>query len=487
MKRMLVKLFVAVLAVPFIWTACGEDAADEQEPVITGIVSDVTTLSVVKNAKVYLYVKRLVAPKITAPGDTIWDLIDSTLTNDDGKYKFRVQMDRTYQVETIANGYKMNKAVDISLNNVFAIVDFIIAPDYIDVPVGSVSGRVIKENGDPVAEAVVSISGGLFTNGYFAATQTNANGFYGIGAIPILSTTGDSIPFFTLKVSKSGYQKAVKDSIKIYENQTTGNVNITLTVQGAVNAIFSDNFETAGDWVATGFWHRQRDDNIKNVAVSKYVKLGVNDNTGGRIPEAYQGSYYYWYGVKDTVGMQGLADMTSRGNFMGMQQEYDDSLSGGTSMYLNHGTLTSPPISLAGYMEASLHFYTWWEIEGVNPNASGFDIMSVAVDTSGTDNFMELLKLNPYADPASDEDRSPLCYSSSGFNKMPLWVDQDVDLTPFAGKTIRIQFSFDTRDHLYNGFRGWFIDDLKILPIKGTPGYGSGQNVKKSMMRKRSR
>ena len=36
------------------------------------------------------------------------------------------------------------------------------------------------------------------------------------------------------------------------------------------------------------------------------------------------------------------------------------------------------------------------------------------------------------------------------------------DVTAFRGKTVRLFFTFDTRDVLFNGFRGWLIDNVSV-------------------------
>ncbi len=442
----------------FIIPGCGEDGEPTDDPVIVGKVIDALNLSPVEAAQLYLLYKSKVTQQ--------WTLIDSALTDSTGSYKFMVQVDRSYQVQAVANGYKINKAVDITAENLYAVVDFILAPSSISIAIGSVSGRVVDKNNDPIEGAVVSISGGMYTNGYFASTTTNAQGAFGIGVIPI-EMSGYTIPYFTLKASKSGYRFAILDCVKIYENQTTGNQILKLKPIGNLTAIWSDNFEKAGNWEANGLWRRQANADIKNAAYPKYVSLGPDDYTEGAIPQAYQGNYCYWYGVANPADVpDNMADSTGIGNFMSKQVVNDNLLSGGTSDYSNSGTLTyTDSISLKGRSEASLNFYSWWEIEGVNPNASGFDLMIVRVDTG--DGFFDWVKLNPYSDPI-DADRNHKAYTSTGFNRKPIWVNYDVDLTPFAGKKIRIQFFFDTRDNLFNGFRGWFIDDLKVYPVAGS-------------------
>lgn len=95
--------------------------------------------------------------------------------------------------------------------------------------------------------------------------------------------------------------------------------------------------------------------------------------------------------------------------------------------------------------------------------------MDVRVSIAGEDKFVTLARLNPLADPVSTVDRDALPFSTAGFNRAPIWLQQEpISLEEFAGQSIQIRFVFDTKDELYNGFRGWMLDDLKILPVQGT-------------------
>jgi hypothetical protein len=42
------------------------------------------------------------------------------------------------------------------------------------------------------------------------------------------------------------------------------------------------------------------------------------------------------------------------------------------------------------------------------------------------------------------------------------WQPRTVDLSPFAGQTVRLQWSFDTIDEYYNNFRGWQVDAVTV-------------------------
>jgi hypothetical protein len=72
-------------------------------------------------------------------------------------------------------------------------------------------------------------------------------------------------------------------------------------------------------------------------------------------------------------------------------------------------------------------------------------------------------KLNPAIDPPTSMNREKLAFTSGGFNRKPIWTIENIDLSRYKNKNIKIKFKFDTRDTLYNGFRGWIIDDLQVI------------------------
>ncbi len=204
-----------------------------------------------------------------------------------------------------------------------------------------------------------------------------------------------------------------------------------------------------------------------NAAAPTYVNLPPLDQSGGAIPAAYSGTHCFWYG------------QAASGNYLGVQLPGDMPLSGGTSTAAYSGSLTSPSIDLTAAEKPVLTFMTWFEIEGENPNAEGYDLMTVEVSPDDGATFEAIGTLNPYCDPAV-ADRHHLAYTSGGFNQPANWIMIAVNLSKYVRRAIRLRFTFDTRDPLYNGFRGWFIDDVVVAEgvetdegwqpiIRGTP------------------
>ena len=222
-------------------------------------------------------------------------------------------------------------------------------------------------------------------------------------------------------------------------------------------------------WETTGLWNRVfRPENIRvhpdiwpdlvtlpislNEAISRKVGL----------PAAFHGDLAWWYGDRST------------GTFIG---EFDPNIQspkgGGTSVRPNSGELISPPIDLRGYQAAGLTFQTWWEIESVDADA--FDLLGALGDsaalevvTSSGTQIVPVSSLNPRTDLNGPPDQP---VTSGGFirdqlrARPPIWVPVFVDLTEYVGDIVRIKWRFSTNDVLYNGFRGWLIDDVSVVGI----------------------
>jgi hypothetical protein len=169
----------------------------------------------------------------------------------------------------------------------------------------------------------------------------------------------------------------------------------------------------------------------------------------GHLPSAYSGNRMCWFG------------QTSTGTFIGAGWDtlYQSPLNGGLSAEPQAGSLITPAIDLTSVSHAQLSFKTWWEIEGVDVDA--YDVMFLEISTDNGLNFNSIGRglINPLNDVDGESWKA---YSSGGLGQPGVWLDQLFDLTPWAGNTVHIRFRFDTIDDLYNGFRGWFIDNVMV-------------------------
>jgi hypothetical protein len=234
------------------------------------------------------------------------------------------------------------------------------------------------------------------------------------------------------------------------------------------------------------FWNVNSLSGISNkwyAGATRLVDLASGDESGGALPGALSPSHSLWFGE------------TAAGSYMGEpptitpECENPDGCApqpilqdGGTSAQPHSGFAASPYFGVPNTInDVTLTFRSWWEIESVNP--SGFDVMQVSVERSGFEGVIPLTRLNPTSDPGGSA-RIP--YTSGGFNTAPTTNTYSVDLNAYRGQTVRLRFSFDTRDQLYNGFRGWIVDDVVVqvgpegASIQG--GLVALQQVKKSLV-----
>jgi len=359
-----------------------------------------------------------------------------------------------YKITALADGYKeFKKSVFIDGASKSIAIEIAMTPNDID-QVGNIGGIVYDEAGHPLNGALVRLSGGEQTNGFVASTVTDESGRYHLSNISKTDVDVELITSFTLFVSAQGYAETIKENVVVLSNNSVS-YNFNLVKQDLTNAIiYSTSFEPNEDnWISTGLWHKENlsASLIYNTLVDNgYSSLPPDEEADhAYLPEADAGDHAIWYGLANT------------GSFIQTQSSFDDLLSGGTSEFAHSGTIVSPLIDLGSSTNPILKFKTWWEIEGVDPNQNGFDIMDVRV-AIGNGEFYSLKRLNPYVDP-NDSDRAHKGFSSGGFNRKPVWVLEQIDLSAYAGQKIRIEFSFDTRDGLFNGFRGWLIDSLSII------------------------
>ena len=338
-----------------------------------------------------------------------------------------------------------------------------------DAVVGTLSGQVIYK-GKPLANAQVALSGGAATNGAFVSAITDANGYFTL-SFNVSNTLLEALKNATLTISSAGTNTITK-KVTVIASSASGYQFEVLPETTSTDAVWRETFEadstTRSAWtrsqpsVANVDWQLlNKGHNIRNNQVNQRVRLAPNDQSQGKVPEPLQGNTAYWYGDK------------LNGNFIGALSDSSTALEfdGGTSQYDNTGELISPVINLSQYQAPlSLSFKTWWEIESVNPNNQGFDLMNILVSTDGGNSFKTLARLNPLADPSSAYERAPIPYSNLGFNLAPAAVQQEaISLDEYAGKAnVQLKFQFRTVDQLYNGFRGWMIDDVVIQKKAGT-------------------
>jgi len=213
---------------------------------------------------------------------------------------------------------------------------------------------------------------------------------------------------------------------------------ITITLLGVVNYVvnvtfvsgvyFLDYVNSDAGWTFTGLWH---------------VAAGNNcNNFRGCTPAPYEGTGFLWYASEAT------------GNF---------------NFGNNSGNAISPPFALpAGAINPTVSVRTFFEIEyDVSPFS--FDFMEFHLDEDGNPgNTIFLGRIN--GSPGFNGGNS---FTAPGGP----WLTFSVSVPASAfGKTWRLRLHFETRDGLYNDYRGWGVDEILIIESGLTgPSLGAGK------------
>ncbi len=212
---------------------------------------------------------------------------------------------------------------------------------------------------------------------------------------------------------------------------------------------WNEDFESGGGaWVTNGFFHVITDPQLHQVMNPTINPNLVTLPDAGTLPSAHGGTHALWYGQVVT------------GTFIGANFDHNQPhLSGGTSQTANAGWAISPDLDLTGVADATLSFWTVWEVEGVD--IPWYDMMYVE---ASTDNGATWQPVGAGAlNPLNDVNTNPnVGYSSGGIGLPPMWVQHTFSLANFGGTFCWLRFRFDTIDQLYNGYRGWFIDDINV-------------------------
>ena len=342
-------------------------------------------------------------------------------------------------------------------------------------PPASICGTVTTAGPVPVgiADATVSLAGGTPDNVVTSAT-TDENGDYCILDVPM--QFADQGGFF-MAAKREGYftqHKSTDNGDFVVIDNQENTVDFQLLPQPEEPLCIAEDFEGPSDWTTSDpvlgvGWAVRQNGSLVNTAVGQCTVISeledcapgpgcpicADKSDPGCIPEpgsvgnAWNGAGAMWFGDPGD------------GNYLSDGAFCDDVNLGGSGEQVA-GSLTSPPILLnPGNGVTTLRFRAWWEIEAVDPQApnnDGYDQMRVeVVDAQG------LVTLIGWMNPDIDQDgEADEPYSSGGYLAPPTWNLYEFDLSPFAGQEISVQFTFDSDDGSYNGFRGWIVDTITV-------------------------
>ncbi|MEM9220463.1 MAG: S8 family serine peptidase [Cyanobacteria bacterium P01_F01_bin.150] len=106
------------------------------------------------------------------------------------------------------------------------------------------------------------------------------------------------------------------------------------------------------------------------------------------------------------------------------------------------GRITSPVLDLNGLDSAELSFNYILETENSAPT---WDHARVLIAVNG----------DPFTPIASNE--------SELSDPALVWSNATIDLSPYVGSSIQVQFDFATGDSVANHFEGWYVDDVRVV------------------------
>lgn len=125
--------------------------------------------------------------------------------------------------------------------------------------------------------------------------------------------------------------------------------------------------------------------------------------------------------------------------------------------------------------DASCDYSTGATVEGslTSPTVNGITAQS-------TLSFQYLRQVESFAGGSFDQTRVEIVSAGSSTQIFALdstdassavWTSSgDLSLAAFAGQAIQVRFAFDSVDGQFNGFLGWFVDDVVVIGDCGDPG-----------------
>ncbi|NUN15853.1 MAG: thrombospondin type 3 repeat-containing protein [Myxococcales bacterium] len=376
-----------------------------------------------------------VAGKVTDPEANELDGVDisidaaslpiaSDVTDAYGNYAVVGLAPNLVNVTASKKGYFPKTIPVILYPNQTMIQNFVLEP----FTGASLAGKVTDVNGNKVLGATVKVLD--------ADDLTDKYGDYAISGLPAATNVA-------AVCTKEGYSKAT-ENVDLITGITTFQDFVLSPLPPKIGC-FSDDFEDKLGWQATGLWHYIKEpQKIENAYGCPTCSGAVALIGDWKLPACQSNDWCMWYGLDSNGSFCSNPSTTSAGS--------------GCNGSSNSGTLTSPPIELDDYDKITLTFWTWWEIESVNPHA--YDILTIHV-SSNNGPFVQHYKLNPASDPVGiDKAKKP--FTNVGYNTSPEWQPMSIDLTTYKNKNIKLQFKFSTQDGLFNGFRGWLIDNLVV-------------------------
>ena len=311
----------------------------------------------------------------------------------------------------------------------------------------------------------ISLAGESVT-AYMRKVLTKDNGYYRINMIPPALSGG-----LEIFAKASGYKFDSNSDIKLVNDLAKGKVSeYDLELEPVkAESIKPKPVTSFNDWNFT--------DNcvpsVKWQVVTNPLNIEVNntswantvwgeDNVSLLPDKDTDTNGYVWFGDKATGTYSDTGDNTSSQAVC--------------------GKAITPVIDLTNNAFPVLKFDSWFEVETVDVAQYEYDQMKVGFiipkaknggkdevtiyNTNGdaitvnTNQYYTLDMLNPYNEPDVQDAEVP--YSSAGDGILPVWKQYTVNAAGLAGYKVKFVFNFESEDDLFNGFRGWGVDNVTV-------------------------
>lgn len=184
----------------------------------------------------------------------------------------------------------------------------------------------------------------------------------------------------------------------------------------------------------------------------------VPDARHGAFPVERQTTVYQFGG--DYIEITGQGDVT--GEFTGstrVKVVNNDAHSGQYQWYSHRGDDTNTRLThafdLSQVDKATLNYWTWYDLE------ADWDFGYVEVSTDGGQKWAILPTTNSATANSVGNAFGPGYTGLSGNG--PIWLEESIDLTPYAGQEILLRFEYVADDAVNRP--GWTIDDISIPEI----------------------
>jgi hypothetical protein len=121
---------------------------------------------------------------------------------------------------------------------------------------------------------------------------------------------------------------------------------------------------------------------------------------------------------------------------------------------------------LRNVQSATLQAWLWYDIE------PDWDYAYAEISTDGGRSWHILAGRHSVTSNPHGNSFGPAYTGTSGGGTTPVWVEEEVDLTPFAGQVILLRFEMTTDDSVNHP--GLFLDDVRIPEIGYTEDFEEG-------------